>query len=362
MVLEEASIPDRTHPVRKYSRLKNLFRFHSWAPFYIDIDQESFAPGISLMSQNTLSTAFTTLGWDYDLNEESGKYRLNFSYKGWFPVLDMEVDFSRRKTTFTDTNGVLQTARWYETNLSPAISIPLNLTNGKYFQGLTPKISLTQKFLRRDESAEITVHKTSINIFNFQLFYYHQIRRSLRDIYPRWGQSFELNLRQSVFKPGYDDHLVAAETYLYFPGFIRHQGLRIYGGSQWTRGDNYTFSNLVSVSRGFSGIFADELYSAKLDYVMPLLSPDLSISSLFYIKRLSMGLFYDYTYTQRGIHWVHYVSTGMEVRTELHFLRSIAPVEIGIRGIYLPDFNDIRAELLVRDQFRSPVLKRVIIH
>ncbi len=351
IVLEEASIAKRKYPVEKYSRLKNLFRFHSWAPFYIDVDQESFAPGVTIMSQNTLSTAFTTLGWDYDLNEESGKYRMNFTYKGWFPVVDIEADFSRRQSSFSDTNGVLRKVRWYETNITTGISSPLNLTNGKYFQGLTPKISLTQKFLRRDESAEVTVHETSINILNFQVFYYHQIRRSLRDIYPRWGQRFELNYRQSVFKAGYDDRLISTETYLYFPGFIRHQGLRIYGGSQWIRGDNYTFSNLVSVSRGFSGIFANDLYSAKLDYIMPLFSPDLSISSLIYLKRISLGLFYDYTYAQSEINWMHYISTGMELRTEMHILRTIAPVEIGVRGIYLPEYNETRAELLFAINF-----------
>lgn len=347
-ILDESSIPDKDYQSENYSRFRNLFRFHSWAPLYIDIDHESFSPGLTLMSQNTLSTAFTSLGYDYDLNEENGRYFINFSYRGWFPVIDIEADFRTRSTIDTAGNK-----KWHETNLTPSLSLPLNLTNGKYYQGLTPKIGLTQKFINNDKTGDVKINDLSINIANFQLFYYHQLRRSHRDIYPRWGQILELNYRQSVFKKGIHDHILAAEAYLYFPGIIRHQGLRIYAGSQWSRGDHYTFGNITSVSRGISYVFADDLYSAKLDYIMPLLSPDLSISSLIYIKRFTLGLFYDYTHARSDRLWGHYVSTGIELKSEMHVLRLIAPFNIGIRGIYLPEFNELKAELIFGINFSS---------
>jgi hypothetical protein len=51
-----------------YRKGMNLFRFHSWAPFYYDygefnIEQQPVYPGITLLSQNLLNTANTLLGY-----------------------------------------------------------------------------------------------------------------------------------------------------------------------------------------------------------------------------------------------------------------------------------------------------------
>jgi len=53
-----------------YKKWKHLFNIHSWMPFYADVNNISFdnlavRPGLTLMSQNHLSTLSSSLGYEY---------------------------------------------------------------------------------------------------------------------------------------------------------------------------------------------------------------------------------------------------------------------------------------------------------
>ena len=96
---QAAFIPPRTDSIfesKDYSRAGHLFHFHSWSPFWFDytdpnIDNPTVSPGITLLSQNILSTAVTSLGYEYR-NGQSFLHT-NFIYKGWFPVLDFSMTY-----------------------------------------------------------------------------------------------------------------------------------------------------------------------------------------------------------------------------------------------------------------------------
>jgi len=73
---EEANVPEPSQQVqenfesRPYRKFTNLFNFHSWIPLYFDVDDPSIeelpvSPGVMVFSQNRLSTATTTLGYEY---------------------------------------------------------------------------------------------------------------------------------------------------------------------------------------------------------------------------------------------------------------------------------------------------------
>ena len=61
-VLSFQGADQAVYPSERYSKIKHLFNFHSWAPVYIDTDDRDIKPGISLFSQNKLGTAETDLG------------------------------------------------------------------------------------------------------------------------------------------------------------------------------------------------------------------------------------------------------------------------------------------------------------
>ena len=80
-----------------YKKYQHLFRFHSWMPFYADIeevksDPASVRPGVSIMSQNQLSTLITTVGYEYN---ESREHILHsgITWKGWYPVIESKIDY-----------------------------------------------------------------------------------------------------------------------------------------------------------------------------------------------------------------------------------------------------------------------------
>ena len=70
-IIELASAPDSVISVpKKYNKALHLFNFHSWLPLYVDYLNPEFtfdpehipvSPGISLISQNRLSTAVSQL-------------------------------------------------------------------------------------------------------------------------------------------------------------------------------------------------------------------------------------------------------------------------------------------------------------
>jgi hypothetical protein len=42
---------------------------------------------VSLLFQNKLSTSFATLGYLWDVNDKTGKFKAAYTYRGWYPVI-----------------------------------------------------------------------------------------------------------------------------------------------------------------------------------------------------------------------------------------------------------------------------------
>lgn len=97
---------------------------------------------------------------------------------------------------------------------------------------------------------------------------------------------------------------------------------------------------------------------AKLyaDYVFPIVYPDWNLGSFIYIKRLRGDLFVDYAYnTYRTVNeaqteyiWPidHNLSFGMELTADYHLLRTIFPLNTGVRVGYTPTEGNVFIEML----------------
>ncbi len=60
-ILDQEKIPAKSYE-KKYSKIMNLFKFHSWAPHSIDASSYDVNLSVSILSQNLLSSSFNTLG------------------------------------------------------------------------------------------------------------------------------------------------------------------------------------------------------------------------------------------------------------------------------------------------------------
>jgi hypothetical protein len=335
-----SDVPASEAPSKKYSKIGNLFNFHSWAPLDINASNYTIQPGISIMSQNLLSSSFLEAGYSYNLNEEAGKVYGNYSYRGWYPIFDLYADYGlRRKIDYqTEANEV----SWDETNLRAGVRLPLNLRRGRYYAGIEPAAYVNQGLRRMKKGSPVDSAKSDIFSTGYSLNLYRQRMSTFRDIYPKWGQSVGLYYRDTPLDQDNMSYILAGIGNFYFPGLFRHHGINIYSGYQYriiSSFSKYKFTDLVSYPRGVNRMQDQELLSFRATYALPIAYPDWSIGPVLYMKRIRAGLFYDYAIGLNPKGKNYYQSTGIDLITEVHILRFVAPIELGLRSIYLPDEN-----------------------
>ncbi len=337
-------------PVKKYSKLANLFNFHSWAPLDINASSYDIHPGVSIMSQNLLSSSFLSAGYNYNLSEEAGTVYGQYTYSGWYPMIDLRAEYGLRRdyAYVPDKTEV----KWNETNLSAGLRLPLDLRRGAYFRGLSLSAYAHQVLRRMKPGTDLRFTQADIFYTSYGVSVYRQLKSNFRDIFPRWGQSLGLYYRYTPFDDRESD-IAAAILNLYFPGVIRHQGLNLYAGIQHRDIGYYKFSDMVAYPRGMSGKQDETLLSLRATYALPIAYPDWSIGPVLYLKRIRANLFYDHAFGWNTGNDRDYSSYGTDLLAEVHLLRFIAPLELGVRGAYLPDEQEIAWQFLISIGFSS---------
>jgi len=357
---------------KRYSKLANFFNFHSWAPIHVDTENEEIRPGISLMSQNKLSTAITQLGYDYSTTNKTGKVVAKFDYTGIFPVLKMNADYGREKSQYTEiintVNAAGQTIKkdtqlvsysYKVLNLNSGISIPLNLSHGKMYRLIQPEFQIGYTRILQDASAPANFFNGTIIPLTYRLYAHNLLMLGHRDIQPAIGQLFDAYYRHSPFGDRNFGTIWSAEGTLYFPGLVRHHGLKFYGGFQQRKASASSFSDLISYPRGHINLVNNQLFCLKSDYVLPLFYPDFSLGKLSYFKRISLRLFYDQAWAMIPIqnhtseYQITFASIGGELTTDCNILRLLVPAKIGVRTSYLTNQKSLNFEFLFSINFSA---------
>ncbi len=331
--LDDTIVPTTVYPTKKYSKTGHLFNIHSWIPLSVDVNNYTVNPGVTLLSQNVISTTVARLDYLYDVNEQTNTIKFGMDYYGWYPVISFTADYGGRKYSYQSEDGDYIQLKWRETDLSLRLSVPLNLTHSKWAQGISPSVGIDQKFLSNFENFPDTIRERIEDRFTspvFQFYAYNQYKKSLKDLYPKWGQIVNLVYRHTPWADTTNSQL-ALIGYLYFPGFMKHQGIKIYGGYQKTITGNYAYNNLLAVPRGYSNINYPEYFSIRSDYAFPIAYPDWNVPGAFYLKRIYSKVFYDYMQGYARGNITDLSSTGIEVYTDWNFLSILVDVELGFR-------------------------------
>ena len=364
---------------KKYSKLGHLFNFHSWAPEYVDMNSYEIRPGASLFSQNKLGTAETRIGYDYNVADHTGKYKLGFNYLGWFPEITTELSVGKVASNYhLITNTVNQSGQivrrdttterfsWREITADLNVRLPLNFSKGKYSRILYPEVKYSMVNNSQPDSTLKNLYPGNYHALTYRIYLYNIIHQPSQSFMPKWGQQFDIIYRHTPFSGSYLGTLAGIQSVLYFPGFSKNDGLKIYQGFQNKSftSSSYNFSNFVRYPRGFQSYPNNKMYSLAADYRFPIFYPDLSIGKLAYIKRIKSSFFYDYawlsmpTQDRNGKIYPNSLemkmkSLGIELTSDLHILRFFAPLEIGFRSIYLPDYQDFQFNLLLSINFNG---------
>ena len=317
------------------------------------------------MSQNKLSTAITQLGYDYSTANKTGKIVAKFDYTGLFPVLKLNADYGREKSQYFEIINTVNSAgqiikrdtqlvsfSYKVLNINGGISIPLNLSHGKMNRLVQPEFQVGFTQIWQEASANKNLFKGTMIPLTYRLYAHNLLKLGQRDIQPAMGQVIDTYFRHSPLGDRDFGRIWSAEGTLYFPGLIKHHGLKFQGGFQQKRASIGTFADLISYPRGYANLDNNQLFCIKSDYVLPLFYPDWSLGKLSYFKRISLRMFYDQAWAtvpikdQVSEYKITFASTGGELVADCNILRLILPAKIGIRTSYLTDQKSLNFEFL----------------
>ncbi|MCQ2142670.1 MAG: hypothetical protein MJY56_01235 [Bacteroidales bacterium] len=267
---------------KRYRKFPHLFNFHSWAPFYANVDNimafsydkvyDLVGLGATALSQNALGTAVTQFGYcahkdpmDKNLWRHSG--HIKYTYRGWYPVFEAALDINDRgranttyeiftydkKEYYIKGNTVYDSRPLIEGSLK--VYVPLSWNKGGWSKGFIPQVSLymnsdaidglvpVKEYSETGEDPEtggkiydegkvtdtrsFGGRRMTETDFRFSLRGYSMLPTADAGVYPRWGIGAELGyVIPYGFRSLYGDSAYAY-LYGYVPGFYAASGFRL---------------------------------------------------------------------------------------------------------------------------------------
>ena len=337
-----------------YRKWQHLFRFHSWMPFYADLESlkvnpASVRPGVTILTQNTLSTLISTIGYEYSADKRN-VFHSRITWKGWYPVFESQLNYG----TIPEINKLLEHVS-NPSVIKPGISfsntvyIPLVFSSGRFSQYLRPSLSMDYRndyvYIKQDATYDY-----GQTIISPRLYFANYHNSAIRDIYPRWAQIIDLIYTFAPFDKKIYGSSISLKTSFYFPGFLPNNGIKIGFEKEKQVLQKYFYGNYVSLPRGYKNIFPKDIELLSVDYVLPLAYPDFNIASLLYIKRIRTGLFYDYASGPGNSFYVSspnglvplytnsrresFKSFGLELLADFHLLRIPFMISAGVQSAW----------------------------
>lgn len=341
VVVDTLQISDSVFSSKPYKGAGTLFNVHSWMPFFVNIDGTevtSINPGVMLLSQNLTGTLTSSIGYGYG---NSHLFHTDVTYYGFWPVLSVRFNLYDEDAFLyrVTENPVFPNKNRWEAKLN--VYLPLQLANSSYQTYLQPFSDLTLSNDYLFSSNDSSYH-SGIGTVNSG-FYFHRLRNMAhRDLQPRMGLVFRLNLVNAPFNKNSLGSLQAANLKIFLPGFLANQGLKFSAAWQNQNLKRYYLGNEISFPRGFSENVSKKYLGASADYIFPFITPDLSLGALAYIKRISVNLFYDYA--RNSYLWVNnnneiavhdnLTSCGFEIITDFHLFRFRFPFRLVVQQAF----------------------------
>lgn len=369
---------DSLYATRKYNKFTHLVNIHSWGPLYIGMNDQKVDLGLVVYSQNKLSTLSFTAGYILKSGFENGAWLFNASYKGWWPTIDLNLESGRynynaytlkAENIHSQKNDTLIYRN--KSALSSAditVRLPFNLSAGNFNRTLRPfirykiealhntHIGNVQQYTIQDEipvlipadkqNYRIPTASEYYQLLEYGLTFNNQSRMTTQEINPRWGQILEAGYTHTPWKKinlGYQWWTTGS---FYFPGLFKNHTLAIYlGHQQSSESGAYYYDNKIRAPRGIK-LYGDQISTLRSNYKLPLLFPDLHISSLLYIKGIDGGIFFDMAEEKYTYETYRYHSYGVELTADTHFFRLPFPVNMGIRTGYESQTKSMFANFL----------------
>ena len=369
--IDFTKLDDMQYQSEPYKKGEHLLNFHSWAPLSIDPISQSVNSGVSIMSQNMLSTAELMAGYRYRWQDEQGEIYANFKYYGWYPVLEAEFNSGKRESYYYELKQFINSNNeiirvdtlkkdftWHETNVMLNCYAPINLSKGNYYRKIQPRLKYRFSNISADNRANEVFPDGIYQSIETGVYLYQIMQSSEQDVLPNFGFMLDLAYVKSLSGVVDFGSLFSVSNIFYLPGIRPNHGITLYNGYQIKESKEYAFNDRIRLPRGHRHILNDRLYSFGSDYELPLFYSDLSIWNLAFLKRFKLKLFYDFAFYSGStiidkIKWDYngdIKSTGFELTADTHILRFIAPIELGFRTSYMFN-NQLSVDFLFNIEF-----------
>lgn len=327
-IVNSSNSPKNEYVSKPYHKLPHSLNLHSWSPFYMNTTNYNIGSGISLMSQDVLSTMFVAVQYQFKDVNGFARSSATVSYQALYPVFDFSVEKGRNTGFYFNSSDDIETEYNYnETNFSGAIKLPLKFTSGPTNFGLQPQIKTTIKNMIPDLSTTPSALHGTLTSLEYQLYSYVFRKYGQRDLAPKWGLVNNIMYGSTPFGGIQSGTILAVEETAFLPGILRHDGIRIYMGYQERKRSTGSFGNAIFFPRGNPIPSPDNEVSLSFNYKLPLFYPDLSVGPIAYIKRVKANFFYDTTLKNV------ICGKGVELTADVHLLRFMFPFELGIQFV-----------------------------
>lgn len=295
---------------QRYSRLGNLFRFHSWAPVYYNVDRimefdfdkiyEVASLGATAYSQNTLGTAVTMLGYSYHKGLHAGHFK--FKYTGWYPAFQIGADVNAAERynvrVVRDSSGVkrvVQEASGALVELDALAYLPMSFNSHGWQRGLVPQVRVEYDNNGYYDTAKGKYLNGGTITPALQFYVMRDMAHS--GIFPKYGFGGVARWRFSFNGGENFGDVSSLYLYGYLPGLAPNHGVKLSMSTQHHNADgkNYYLGNLVDMPRGYDEDFYSENYfMGTFDYAFPIYLGDTHVWRLAYLKRMQVIPFADY--------------------------------------------------------------------
>lgn len=318
--LPGAEVPDS----RPYNKLANAFRFHSWAPVYIDynaIEDLSFdsmvsSAGLGAIAffHNELSTLDGTVAYNAGYSghwTHKGEAKIN--YRGLYPVIELSASVSSdppswyflQKSYSHFSRHISLSSEEFQgipsLNASLLMYIPWKFSSGGWYRGVVPQLrwGVSNNIISQGKSAPLNRLSASLRGYAVQA-------TAPRAIYPRLGIGAEVGWSGRPGAMGLFNPNAYFFTYGYLPGFMDTHGIRLSGIVQTHYGDAPFAERYASVMPRGMGDYSDfagtvNSYPVQslvtMDYAFPFAPLDWSgLGPVAYLRNLECTVHGDFGY------------------------------------------------------------------
>ncbi|MEO8796106.1 MAG: hypothetical protein ABI390_11615 [Daejeonella sp.] len=321
------SIPNRQYESKPFHEINNLFYFHSLEPIADGANLYDDNIGFKFISNNKLNTMDFYAGYQYDNNLKKSEYLTGFTYKKFYPILDVRyinrarLAYSRR---LRGQDTVVVPVNWRENFTELEVSVPFlfNRLNDTYSMGFNTSSSYTYRYNILNRSSSF--RSELLFPMKYQVYLNHNVRRSARDLAPQWGQNLTFTYQHFPFS-NINGDLFSFRSLFYLPGFFTNHSIQARFNYQLGSGA-YDLTTDIPRVTGYSHLTTNKYLTNTLllNYRFPIAYPDWELGPLAYIKRIRGGFFTDFeNFAKRET--VEPRTFGAELYADMNLLRFYLP-------------------------------------